>query len=131
MAAQAPLGPAAAMPLVPASAPVAKLSDYYADDSNDPTGGDPSSLLTPFEHDLHNNANNVSTNDVKAGLAQSGENNHMIAVAITSGGKMQLYMNVRFSVRVVESLDPFVCAVCVRPQRPPDPRSVPETGSII
>jgi hypothetical protein len=94
MAAQAPLGPAAAMPLVPAPAPVAKLSDYYADDSNDPTGGDPSSLLTPFEHDLHNNANNVSTNDVKAGLAQSGENNHMIAVAITSGGKMRLLVNV-------------------------------------
>ena len=94
MAAQAPLGPAAAMPLVPAPAPVAKLSDFYADGSNDPTGGNPSPLLVPFEHDLHNNANIISTTNVKAGLAQSGESNHMIAVAITSGGKLRLYVNV-------------------------------------
>ena len=93
MAAQAPLGPAAAMPLVPAPVPVAKFSDYYADGSNDPTGSNPSPLLFPYEQDLHNNANNTSTTDVKAGLAQSGENNHMIAVALTSGNKIRLYIN--------------------------------------
>jgi hypothetical protein len=82
------------MPLVPTPIPVATLASYFANAANDATGGNPALLLSPFEHDLINPNNNTSTNDIKAGLFQSGEACQMIAVAITSNNNARLYMNV-------------------------------------
>ena len=94
MAAPGPAGPAAAMPLVPTPTPVATLASFFGNAANDLTGGNPSLLLSPFEHDLTNANNNTSTNDIKAGLFQSGEAGHMIAVVVTSDNQARLFFNV-------------------------------------
>ena len=75
---------------VPALVP-ASLATLSADADADPFSGGRSPLAAAFLHDIHNAANNTTTADIKANLADAGTQHHPIFLAISHSGVARIY----------------------------------------
>ena len=80
-------------PPLPVPAPATALfASLYGDASNDPTGSNEGTLLSPFLHNLTDNTLNTDTNEIRIRLAQSGSQHQFIAVSVVHGGRARLYI---------------------------------------
>ena len=78
--------------VLPVPAPFsARLASIFADNSKDPTSGNPGALMSPFLYDVNNLGNNTDTTTIKNRLAQSGNQRLFFATTVLAQGKARLY----------------------------------------